>query len=80
MPESLPESPFIRRDWFSVGNGQQLHLAQYGNPQGILLLYFTRWSGERICDIGDLALFNGEQYWILLLDQRGSGQSLPLAI
>ncbi|MGL5028007.1 MAG: alpha/beta fold hydrolase, partial [Shewanella oncorhynchi] len=37
MPESFPS--FIRRDWFNVGNGQQLHLAQYGNPQGIPLLY-----------------------------------------
>ncbi|MCI2964378.1 alpha/beta fold hydrolase [Shewanella sp. N2AIL] len=78
MPESVLESfpPFIRRDWFSVGNGQQLHLAQYGNPQGIPLLYLHGGPGAG-CDIGDLALFNGDQYWILLLDQRGSGQSLP---
>nr|MBP8119135.1 alpha/beta fold hydrolase [Shewanella sp.] len=74
MPESFPS--FIRRDWFNVGNGQQLHLAQYGNPQGIPLLYLHGGPGAG-CDIGDLALFNGDQYWILLLDQRGSGQSLP---
>lgn len=74
MPESFPS--FIRRDWFNVGNGQQLHLAQYGNPQGIPLLYLHGGPGAG-CDIGDLALFNGDQYWILFLDQRGSGQSLP---
>lgn len=74
MPESFPS--FIRRDWFNVDNGQQLHLAQYGNPQGMPLLYLHGGPGAG-CDIGDLAIFNGDQYWILLLDQRGSGQSLP---
>ncbi|MGL5048321.1 MAG: alpha/beta fold hydrolase [Shewanella sp.] len=74
MPESLPS--FIRRDWFCVGNGERLHLAQYGNPQGMPLLYLHGGPGGG-CGVDDLALFNGDQYWILLLDQRGAGQSLP---
>ncbi|MGI2065892.1 alpha/beta fold hydrolase [Shewanella sp. MF08487] len=79
MIDSVPQScpPFIRRDWISVGNGQKLHLAQYGNPQGIPLLYLHGGPGAG-CDISELTLFNAEQYWILLLDQRGAGQSLPL--
>lgn len=74
MPKTLPG--FIRRDWFSVGNGQQLHLAQYGNPRGVPLLYLHGGPGAGV-DIGELALFDGDHYWILLLDQRGAGQSLP---
>lgn len=68
--------PFIRRDWFDVGDGQRLHLAQYGDPNGIPLLYLHGGPGAGV-DASELALFNGEHYWILSLDQRGAGQSLP---
>ncbi len=69
-------APFICRDWLMMGNGQQLHLAQYGNPQGIPLLYLHGGPGAG-ASVSELSLFNPEQYWILLLDQRGAGQSLP---
>ncbi|QYJ79101.1 alpha/beta fold hydrolase [Shewanella acanthi] len=69
---------FIRRDWFSVGNGQQLHLAQFGNPKGIPLLYLHGGPGAGV-DVSELTLFAPEQFWILLLDQRGAGQSQPSA-
>ena len=69
-------APFIRRDWLMMGNGQQLHLAQYGNPQGIPLLYLHGGPGAG-ASVSELSLFNPEHYWILLLDQRGAGQSLP---
>ncbi len=69
--------PFIRRDLFQVGNGQQLHVAQYGNPSGIPLLYLHGGPGAG-CDVSELNIFHSEHYWILLLDQRGAGQSLPV--
>ncbi|MDX5998328.1 alpha/beta fold hydrolase [Shewanella oneidensis MR-1] len=59
-----------------MGSGQQLHLAQYGNPQGIPLLYLHGGPGAG-ASVSELSLFNPEHYWILLLDQRGAGQSLP---
>jgi len=69
-------APFIRRDWLMMGSGQQLHLAQYGNPQGIPLLYLHGGPGAGT-SVSELSLFNPEHYWILLLDQRGAGQSRP---
>lgn len=69
-------APLIRRDWLMMGSGQQLHLAQYGNPQGIPLLYLHGGPGAG-ASVSELSLFNPEHYWILLLDQRGAGQSLP---
>ncbi|MDI5850242.1 alpha/beta hydrolase, partial [Shewanella xiamenensis] len=53
------------------------HLALYGNAVGILLLYLDGGPGAGAC-VSELSLFNPEHFWILLLDQRGEGQSLPV--
>ncbi len=67
----------IRRDWLDVGDGHQLHLAQYGNPEGIPVLYLHGGPGAG-CIAEDLALFDGGTYHLLMLDQRGAGRSRPI--
>jgi proline iminopeptidase len=69
ITDAHPLAAFIRRDWLMIGNGQQLHLAQYGNPQGIPLLYLHGGPGAG-ASISELSLFNPEHYWILLLDRK----------
>lgn len=67
----------IRRDWLDVGGGHKLHLAQYGDPNGIPVLYLHGGPGAG-CVIDDLMLFDGDIFHILMLDQRGTGRSKPL--
>lgn len=67
----------IRRDWLDVGDGHQLHLAQYGDPDGIPVLYLHGGPGAG-CIEDDLVLFADNQYLILMLDQRGAGRSRPI--
>lgn len=72
---SLPT--FIRRDWLDVGDGHQLHLAQYGDPTGVPVLYLHGGPGAG-CMSEELALFDAENCHVLMLDQRGAGRSQPL--
>jgi len=74
MSSHLPA--FIRRDWLDVGDGHVLHLAQYGNPEGIPLLFLHGGPGGG-CAVEDLRLFDRDTFHIFLLDQRGSGRSKP---
>ena len=74
MSQVLPA--FIRRDWVDVGDGQLLHLAQYGNPNGIPVLYLHGGPGGG-CMSDELKLFDENSYRILMLDQRGGGRSRP---
>ncbi|MEC4726870.1 alpha/beta fold hydrolase [Shewanella sp. D64] len=74
MSHELPV--FLRRDWLDVGDGHELHLVQYGNPDGIPLLYLHGGPGGG-CVAEDLKLFDKHSYRILMLDQRGSGRSTP---
>ena len=74
MNHGLPA--LICRDWLDVGDGQELHLAQYGNPDGIPVLYLHGGPGGG-CMTEDLKLFDEHSYRILMLDQRGSGRSIP---
>lgn len=67
---------FICRDYIEVGDGHNLHLAQYGNPDGIPLLYLHGGPGAG-CTPQELTLFNNENHRILMLDQRGAGLSKP---
>lgn len=65
---------FLRRDWLDVGQGHQLHLAQYGNPNGIPVLYLHGGPGAG-CHEEELRIFNLSNYRVFLLDQRGAGLS-----
>ncbi len=74
MSQALPA--FLRRDWIDVGDGHVLHLAQYGNPNGIPLLYLHGGPGGG-CAGEELKLFDRDSFRILMLDQRGAGRSRP---
>ncbi|MCL1075731.1 alpha/beta fold hydrolase [Shewanella dokdonensis] len=66
----------LSRQWLDVGDGHLLHLLQYGKPDGIPVLFLHGGPGSG-CHASDLALFDLQRYRVLLLDQRGAGQSQP---
>nr|WP_275659410.1 alpha/beta fold hydrolase [Shewanella insulae] len=66
----------IRQDWIHVGEGHQLFLAQYGDPQGIPVLYLHGGPGAG-CNPQELRLFIDRGFHIYLLDQRAAGRSKP---
>ncbi|MFV7770084.1 alpha/beta fold hydrolase [Shewanella marisflavi] len=68
--------PLIRQDWLDVGEGHQLFLAQYGDPQGIPVLYLHGGPGAG-CNPQELKLFIDRGFHIYLLDQRAAGRSKP---
>ncbi|CAM2881533.1 alpha/beta fold hydrolase [Shewanella amazonensis] len=68
--------PLISSKWIAVGDGHSLHLAEYGNPNGVPLLYLHGGPGAG-CSSDDALLFDGRHWRILLLDQRGAGLSRP---
>ncbi|MGS0677364.1 alpha/beta fold hydrolase [Shewanella sp. 125m-1] len=59
-----------------VGDGHQLYVAQYGNPNGLAVLYLHGGPGAG-CSTEDLTLFDLSIYHVILLDQRGAGRSRP---
>ncbi|MFQ6372012.1 alpha/beta fold hydrolase [Shewanella sp. YIC-542] len=66
----------LSQQWLDVGDGHVLHLAQYGNPAGIPVLFLHGGPGSG-CHVSDLQLFDLQKFRVLLLDQRGAGQSHP---
>ncbi|GIU19212.1 alpha/beta fold hydrolase [Shewanella sp. MBTL60-007] len=74
MPIALPKA--FRRTWIDVGDGHQLHVALYGNSEGIPLLYLHGGPGAG-CSVEELKLFDLSVYQVILVDQRGAGRSRP---
>lgn len=74
MPVVQPKA--FRRTWIDVGDGHQLYVALYGNPEGIPLLYLHGGPGAG-CSVEELTLFDLSVYQVILLDQRGAGRSRP---
>ncbi|ABV89218.1 alpha/beta fold hydrolase [Shewanella pealeana] len=73
---SAVQSPLLSRTWLDVGDDHQIYVAQYGNPNGIPLLYLHGGPGAG-CSTEDLKLFDLSVYQVILLDQRGAGRSRP---
>ncbi|WOT04934.1 alpha/beta fold hydrolase [Shewanella youngdeokensis] len=71
------KSNLIARDWLAVGDGHDLHIAQYGNQDGVPLLYLHGGPGAG-CSVDELALFDLSIYRVIFMDQRGAGRSRPL--
>ncbi|MCZ4337952.1 alpha/beta fold hydrolase [Shewanella colwelliana] len=71
--------PFIRQDWLDVGAGHQLFLAQYGDPQGVPVLYLHGGPGAG-CSAEELKLFIDDGFHIYMLDQRAAGRSKPCGV
>jgi proline iminopeptidase len=61
-----------------VGGGHQVYWECCGNPNGKPALFLHGGPGSG-CSPGQRRFFDPEAYRIVLLDQRGSGRSLPLA-
>lgn len=62
--------------WLDTGDGHLLHLSQHGNPQGVPILFLHGGPGAG-CTVQELQLFDLNHCHIILLDQRGAGESLP---
>ncbi|WP_052074647.1 alpha/beta fold hydrolase [Shewanella mangrovi] len=62
--------------WLDTDEGHLLHLSQYGNPDGIPVLFLHGGPGAG-CSSQESQLFDLRQCRVILLDQRGSGESLP---
>jgi proline iminopeptidase len=56
--------------------GHQVYLEQSGNPQGLPVLFLHGGPGSG-CKSYHRRFFDPEKYRAILLDQRGSGRSLP---
>lgn len=63
--------------WLDTDEGHLLHLTQHGNPDGVPVLFLHGGPGAG-CTSQELALFDLQQWRVILLDQRGAGESLPL--
>ncbi|WP_394202421.1 alpha/beta fold hydrolase [Shewanella waksmanii] len=68
----------LSQDWLDVGNGHQVFVAQYGDPEGTPVLYLHGGPGAG-CRPDDAALFAGLPVRLYLVDQRGAGRSRPYA-
>ncbi|MCL1058399.1 alpha/beta hydrolase [Shewanella gelidimarina] len=66
----------IARDWLAVGDEHELYISQYGNLDGIPLLYLHGGPGAG-CSFDELALFDLSVYHVIMMDQRGAGRSRP---
>ena len=68
-----------RRQWYlPVGDGHQLYVEESGNPQGVPVVVLHGGPGGS-CSPYMRRFFDPQRFRIILFDQRGAGQSLPLA-
>jgi proline iminopeptidase len=61
----------------SVGGGHFIYFEQCGNPEGVPVLFFHGGPGSRTRPL-HRTFFDPTFYRIVLFDQRGCGQSVPL--
>lgn len=64
--------------YLPVGDGHQLYVEESGNPEGIPVVVLHGGPGGGSSPM-QRRFFDPEQFRIILLDQRGAGQSRPLA-
>ena len=62
-----------------LADGQQLAWDEWGNPEGIPVLFLHGGPGGTRGRRGFTQRFDPARYRIISLDQRGCGQSIPLA-
>ncbi|MGE5471242.1 MAG: alpha/beta fold hydrolase [Bacteroidota bacterium] len=67
--------PFAR-EWLPVAGGHRLYVAQYGSPAGISAIVLHGGPGSG-CSPALAGFFDPRRYRVILLDQRGAGQSQP---
>lgn len=64
--------------YLSVGDGHRVYYQVYGNLKGTPVLFLHGGPGAG-CSKTDLEFFDLKFYQVILLDQRGAGQSKPFA-
>ena len=72
-----PIQPFATQK-IAVDSPHELYVEQVGNPDGIPVIFLHGGPGAA-CSPTDRQFFDPERYHIILFDQRGCGQSTPLA-
>ena len=62
-----------------VGDGISLWYRTWGNPAGTPVLFVHGGPGQCVADYNDInaRFFDAEQYWVVEVDQRGTGLSQP---
>ena len=77
-PEGYTHATAFATGHLPVGSIHKIYYHQYGNPKGKPVIFLHGGPGGRTTPSNTL-FFNPEIYHVVLLDQRGSGQSLPVA-
>lgn len=77
MPRFPLSEPFDS-GLLAVGDGNQVHYEQVGNPEGIPVLYVHGGPGSG-CSPNARGAFDPERFRAVLFDQRNCGRSLPHA-
>src|SRR5450830_1366239 len=78
MRSSYPEIEPYASGMLEVGDGNAIYWETSGNPQGKPAVFLHGGPGGE-SGPSHRRLFDPERYRIILLDQRGSGRSLPHA-
>lgn len=78
MPERFPPIEPYESGMLEVGDGHRIYWECCGNPSGKPALYLHGGPGSG-CTPGQRRFFDPGAYRIVLLDQRGTGRSRPLA-
>ncbi len=73
-----PTISSYREFYLDVSDVHQLWVAEYGNPEGLPVVFLHGGPGSG-CESYHSRFFNPQKYRIILLDQRGSGKSRPHA-
>ena len=62
-----------------VGDGISLWYRTWGNPAGTPVVFVHGGPGQCVADYNDInaRFFDAEQYWVVEVDQRGTGLSQP---
>lgn len=71
-----PATEPFQQGHFKVSELHQIWVAQYGNPNGIPVVFLHGGPGMGYGQ-RDMRFFNPQRYRIILLDQRGAQRSLP---
>ncbi len=77
-PELFPPIEPWSKDYLDVGDGHELYLEQCGRSDGLPVVFLHGGPGGGIGP-DNRRFFDPDRYRIILFDQRGAGQSKPLA-
>ena len=75
---STPLYQTFTSGYWAAGEGHELYVETYGDPEGLPVLFLHGGPGLG-CSDGDKRFFDPNLYRVILFDQRGSGRSRPYA-